>query len=430
MTGQGGRRLRDGRVVAVHKNAGLRKICRCPRRVWAKCRHGWHFNWRWGGVDYRFSLDRQEGRHIDGKAEAEDVADRIRREVKDGSFGKSPAPASAAREPEPTLTFSEFAETWKKGRGFQLANARDNAYRLGTICRFMLPGTTPPTTLGDTPVQAISVMDIEAFREARKAAKLSSVAINHDLRLLRKMFNWGIRKGLVERTPFKIGTEPAISLEREIPRNRRFEGDDDEERLLAAANGHLRAVITAILDTACRPGEILSLQWADVSLARREITIRAEKEKTRRERIVPISQRLMALLEMRKLDPSGQPWQPAAYVFGNAVGERVKSIRTAWVNASEKAELKGLQLRDLRHEAASRFEEAGMPIIYVSNMLGHSNLSTTSRYLNIRRRGLHLAMRQFDESRRVASSLQDQSAPQAEPASEPDQPASQNHLIS
>jgi integrase len=34
-----------------------------------------------------------------------------------------------------------------------------------------------------------------------------------------------------------------------------------------------------MLDTACRPGEILSLQWCDVSLDRRELTIRAEKEK-------------------------------------------------------------------------------------------------------------------------------------------------------
>ena len=30
-------------------------------------------------------------------------------------------------------------------------------------------------------------------------------------------FSWGIRKGLVARTPFKVGTEPAVQLEREIP---------------------------------------------------------------------------------------------------------------------------------------------------------------------------------------------------------------------
>jgi integrase len=90
-------------------------------------------------------------------------------------------------------------------------------------------------------------------------------------------------------------------------------------------------------------------------------------------------------------------------VFGNKVGEYVKSVHTAWINACASAGLKNFQLRDLRHEAGSRFDEAGMPIIYVSNMLGHVNLSTTSRYLNVRRRGLHLAMRAYDESRLAIS---------------------------
>lgn len=139
-----------------------------------------------------------------------------------------------------------------------------------------------------------------------------SSAVNHDLRLLRKMFNWGIRQGLLSSTSFKIGPEPAISLEREVPRNRRSVRDEDEDRLLAACNDHLRAVVTATLDTACRPGEVLSLQWADVSLTRREIRILAVREQTRRERIIPISSRLLSLLEMRKLDPSGSRWNRRA----------------------------------------------------------------------------------------------------------------------
>jgi integrase len=161
-------------------------------------------------------------------------------------------------------------------------------------------------------------------------------------------------------------------------------------------------VITAMLDTACRPGEVLTLQWADVSLTRRELTIRAEKEKTRRERVIPISSRLLAILEMRQHDLAGRELPPDAYVFGDPFGCRVKSVREAWKGAAKKAGLHDFQLRDLRHEAGSRFDEAGMPIIYVSTMLGHSNLSTTSRYLNINRRGLHLAMRTFDATRQAA----------------------------
>jgi hypothetical protein len=30
------------------------------------------------------------------------------------------------------------------------------------------------------------------------------------------MLNWAVRKGYIDRTPFKIGSEPAIALEREL----------------------------------------------------------------------------------------------------------------------------------------------------------------------------------------------------------------------
>jgi integrase len=187
-----------------------------------------------------------------------------------------------------------------------------------------------------------------------------------------------------------------IVLEREIPRNRRFEGEEDEQKLLQAANPRLRSIIIALLDTACRPGEIFSLQWKDVNLTRRELRLRAENAKTRRERIVPISTRLGSILNMRRLDPSGHEFPGDAYVFGDAIGRRVKSVRTAWENTSEAAGLKGLQLRDLRHEAGSRFDEALVPISYTSKILGHTNLTTTTRYLNIHRRGLHDAMEKLE----------------------------------
>src|SRR5687768_13110787 len=84
-------------------------------------------------------------------------------------------------------------------------------------------------------------------------------------------------------------------------------------------------VVAGLLDTACRLGEILSLQWRDVNLAKREMTIRAEKSKTRTGRLVPISTRLTSILEMRTLDPNGRTFPLEAYVFGTATGTRVKS---------------------------------------------------------------------------------------------------------
>ena len=225
------------------------------------------------------------------------------------------------------------------------------------------------------------------------------------------MFAWGVREGHLAATPFKFGTETVIHLDPETARDKRFESEDDEARVLQAATPHLRDVIIAMLDTCCRPGELLSLQGKDVDLERREITIRRTKAKTRRARLAPISSRLLALLEMRRLSSSGEALGPEAHVFGDEVGRRRKSVRTAWENACETAGLKGFHLGDLRHEAASRFEEAGVPVSHVSKLLGHGSLMTTTRYLSRTRRMIHQAVRKLEDSRGksdpLASSLRD-----------------------
>ena len=90
------------------------------------------------------------------------------------------------------------------------------------------------------------------------------MTINHDLKLLRKMFAWGIRERLIIATPFKVGTENAIRLDPESPREQRLTDPELERKLFDAASPPLRGVLTAMLETCCRPGEILSLQWRDV----------------------------------------------------------------------------------------------------------------------------------------------------------------------
>jgi integrase len=219
------------------------------------------------------------------------------------------------------------------------------------------------------------------------------------------MFAWSIRERLLTGTPFRVAGENVIRLDPESPREQRLTDPEAERKLFEAASPHLRGVLTAMLETCCRPGEILSLQWHDVDLETRELTIRAEKAKTRRARRLPISSRLLALLEMRRLDPTGKPFPPGAFVFGNRLGERATSIRTAWRNARKAAGLEQFQLRDVRHEAASRFEEAGVLTTDVSKFLGHRNLSTTSRYLNTTTRRLRLALLRVEQAREQAENL-------------------------
>jgi integrase len=405
----------------------VRKVCGCPRKRWSKCRHPWHFAY-FHHRPFRFSLDRYLQKHPESWSDARDEAAKIVIAIHAGAFSDSlavvtPEPVTAT----PGLTFASFAEIWHARVGAMLVSGPLHAYRLGTIKAFVLASSG--ATFGEQPVAAITLEDIETFREARKTAGLSAVSVNHDLKLLRSMFNWGVRKGYLERTPFKVGGVATVTLDREIPRHRRFESADDETRLLDAAGPHLRAVITAVLDTACRPGEILGLQWGAVSLERREFVIQAEREKTRRSRLVPISRRLMAILELRRDDPAGRPFPATAYVFGDAIGGQVKSVREEWIAASIAAGLVGFQLRDLRHESACRFEEAGTPVSDVSKLLGHSSLTTTSRYLmNMQRRALRRAVDRLEQ--RFANDLQTDGKTDASKVAEPAEPEAQKPSIS
>jgi len=66
--------------------------------------------------------------------------------------------------------------------------------------------------------------------------------------------------------------------------------------------------------------------------------------------------------------------------------------------------LEGLQMRDMRHEGANQYEETGTPVSDVSQLLGHTNIATTSRYLrNKRRRMAQLAVDRLDQARADAA---------------------------
>ena len=134
------------------------------------------------------------------------------------------------------------------------------------------------------------------------------------MQLLKASFRWATRKGYLARNP--ITEDSALKRAKIAQRNRRLVADvldkdgkleewGEERRLVAAAGPRLQNLIIAALETACRRGELLSLQWGDVNLERGELTIRAENAKDGDSRVLPISARLAAVLKMAKTDPAG-----------------------------------------------------------------------------------------------------------------------------
>ncbi len=420
-------------------NRGIRKVCSCSRQKWSKCRHPWHFNYKpKGGPAYRFSLDKHLGKHIDLKGDAEAEADRIRTAIRENRF-QFGAPELTDRD---RLTVSSLTDTYvDKHLAIRRPRSVDaERNRLALACGTVIErADSSRVALGALTVKEITARDLEAFVEARLALKQrkhcrcddwavcshpwreskagGQVAVNRMLARLRAAFNWAIRREVVDRTPFQVHGITAVSLLGETPRFRRLTPGEDE-RLLAACSPHLRALVEAALETCCRVSELLTMQWSQVRFDLGEIHLTARKTKAGRDRVLPMSNRLRAILDLRKLGPDGEELPAQTYVFGTITGEQIASVKTAWRLTCERAKIEGLHFHDLRREAACRLLESGRFFLHdVQRFLDHADITTTSRYLQSSRLALHSAMRQYETDRATPSSTETSENGTAIPAS-------------
>jgi integrase len=410
-----------------HDNHGLRKVCGCARRRCLKCPHPWHVNFKLKGGDHlRKSVDKLAGKHIASKEDAKKILDKLRTDLRENRLvtvkrGKHVDVAPPTAPVVDTLTVDQLLEQFitrhvaTKNRLQSIPSARCSQ---GVVARteLQLP-TGERRRFGDWLVRDVTSDAIDKLKGAltqqrtvrRKDAdgrertrRLGGlVGANRHLSFLRAAFNWGITKRILdflEENPFRYKGTTAVKLhdESERRRRRRLEGDE-AERLLAACDPvrrnpktkevmkdqplpRLRPIIEAAIETGCRRGELLSLQWSqvkDLDGARPHLYLPASKTKTKRDRVIPISTRLKAILEMRRLDPAGKQLPPEAYVFGNAIGQRTQSIKTAWRLACRRAGLVNFRFHDLRREAGSRWIEGGMVLHEVRDFLGHTRVSQT-----------------------------------------------------
>jgi integrase len=384
------------------------------------------------------SLDVELRRHIGSKTEAEVEAATIRAAILEGTFER--AADRAAREARQAacgpataagVALETFAELYVD-RASKASGKTSWAKDAGMFDRFCAYGVTNGRPLGQSPLSSITEDAIEAFFAS--LSELAASTRNKYVQLLKASFRWAVKKGYLAHSP--ISDDSTLKRTKPAQRRRRVSPEEEKALLDAAspermASGPLKHyaglrlqwLIIAAIETGCRLGELLALQWGDVDWSKRTVLVRAEERgarKSGRSRLLPMSVRLSATLDMAKTDPAGRHYPPSAYVFGK-LGARVREIKKAWetcvlrahghepewtkrthgLTAQSRAAFRAINLHfhDLRHEAGCRWLEAGWPIHHVQEMLGHTNLSQTSTYLHAAERGLQESMQRYDAAR-------------------------------
>jgi site-specific recombinase XerD len=110
--------------------------------------------------------------------------------------------------------------------------------------------------------------------------------------------------------------------------------------------------------------------------------IRVRQGKGMKERYTLLSPRL--LQELRDYWQEYGPTHP--WLFTNAWGVplTVSTPQRAFHHAKELAKIEhGQGIHSLRHSFATHLLEAGVDLMTIKRLLGHTNLSTTARYLHV-----------------------------------------------
>lgn len=241
------------------------------------------------------------------------------------------------------------------------------------------------SSLGSLAVGRIQPADVLAYLEARakeiakSPKKRTGVEIDHNrmrsdtlrleaarissiYRALRQ------RAGMAVLNPVRDGVRPLPGRERAAKISR-----ESLDKLLAAAPPVVRAALELQVETALRPGELVSMEWPMVNLAKRRIIL--EKTKTD-PREVPLTGRAVEILRKRKRgkgrNPQGRVWP-----------WKVETAYSAAVREVAKKTDLDFRAHDGRHAGITQMFQEGMSIPEVGAAAGHKTWQMLKRYTSI-----------------------------------------------
>ena len=226
-------------------------------------------------------------------------------------------------------------------------------------------------------------------------------ARQYQLHLLEKKVSWSAYNQSVCALRFLYGT--TLGRQEEIPRlpfgrkPRRIpvvlSRDEVLKLLQCVPSRKQRMLLTTMYATGMRVGEAVRLRVSDIDS--RRMTILVARGKGNKQRLVPLSQKLLTELRLfwqthRNpvwLFPSRRPDQP---LTAPAPG---RTLQRAKLRAGLK---RRFSTHVLRHTFATELLEAGVDLFSIQKILGHRSLSTTATYTHVRRSHLQEACQSLE----------------------------------
>ncbi|MBM5813121.1 MAG: site-specific integrase, partial [Gammaproteobacteria bacterium] len=247
--------------------------------------------------------------------------------------------------------------------------------------------TDPPEAIQQARAAGLAKRGGEAAAWRARLGAVGARTTGKVLRVLGAVLEEAARRGQVPRNVARgisAGAQQLTSVDAA-----RVLAAPEVARLLDRTDGQFRLMLAMALRTGIRQGEMLALHWADVDLDGQRLHVRRSLSggaitttKTRQTRVVPLAPDQVRDLRAWKL---ACPVTEARLVFPGTAGGFYpacmlpkllrRAIRRAGIS---RPELAGFRWHDLRHCFASHALAAGLPLVDVSRLLGHSSPMVTA----------------------------------------------------
>lgn len=147
----------------------------------------------------------------------------------------------------------------------------------------------------------------------------------------------------------------------------------------SARPGLEQTLFLFIYATGARSFEAVRLHVSDIQSAR--MLVRISQGKGRKDRLVPLSPQLLHTL--REYYKSNRPGEWLFPSEDQSEPMKVTEVRTIWNLAKRKAGISTGGVHSLRHAFATNMLEQGVDLYSLQQILGHSNIQSTARYLSM-----------------------------------------------
>ena len=221
-------------------------------------------------------------------------------------------------------------------------------------------------------LDAISPGLVERFKSAR-SNEISDAGTNRDLAALRVMLNLALREGYLTQNPVS-----RVRFLREGPGSMRIVSHEEQRKYMQAANPLVRDVATIIVETGMRPEEVYTIRRENVFLSRKYLLIPNGKTRFAR-RNVPLNEAVIAILERRMKAAKGSYLFPHRLDPEQPLTTAHRGHQIALKDAGMKA---AFRLYDFRHTFGSRSAMAGVDLPTLKELMGHSTITMTMRYVH------------------------------------------------